>query len=140
MNLRNLARPYKAFAASVTLWFMPYATLRQQLVSTAFEKFVPRATLNDRGELAWNTFEFTFVMVESLIVECEFHTVENAAVEAFQAYWQARSDDLAVNWRNYQYLPQSAIAEFWNGYEATRDVMGVANGHLGELKPASEMT
>lgn len=126
MNLRDIANSAAVMDGQLTLWMMPYLTLRNDIVLTAFDRIIPR---NERphpdgdGVLSdWSLVHNTFVICEGVLVDVEVSSDASKEARAFAHYWQQRGDDLRANWDLFTALTGGRVfGALWEAYNATRD-------------------
>lgn len=89
MNLREIAKQAVVLDGQLTLWMMPYLTLRNDIVVSAFARIVPRDD--------WGNIHQVFIICEGALVDAEI-SGESAEARGFAAYWQERGSDIGANW------------------------------------------
>lgn len=137
MTRNPLAVPFSLYDGQVTLWYMPYTTLLNNVVQQKFEQIVPRYSDTEtvlvpaeveggepteaKKEL-WGEYETAFVMIEANVIDAEFAPELCKQAQVWKTYWSARTGDLANNWQVYTAVAALFLnLDFWRGWNATRD-------------------
>jgi hypothetical protein len=113
MNLRDIARRADVMDGQLSLWLMPYLTLRNDVVRKAFEKIVPVSE--------WDNIHQAFVVCEGSLVDREING-DAPELRGFEAYWTGRGQDTAANWNLFTtVIGGRAYAGIIEAFMDTRD-------------------
>lgn len=113
MNLKDLAVPASP-VDGLTLWWMPYPTLKSQALLSEFGKLVPMER--------WGTGENMFILAEGLLVAAAADETAAAYARGIAAYVAERTSDLSVNYALFQSVASNrAITTLLDAYNETRD-------------------
>lgn len=126
MNLKQMANKY--VSGGVTWYLMPYSTLSFQSTREQFNKYRPVAT--------WTDAEYSFVWIESYVVDLDFAPELTEIEQRFATYWNDRPAPISDRWKVFSFLVDADIAQtFWLAFAATRNtaiesVEPIAEGEL----------
>lgn len=144
MNLKDLARSATVCDGNLTIWFMPFQTVKQEIVQGQFEKVNPgngrwihrqaqetRLTPPDKAErdqwvfvTDWDNAEHTFIVLEGNAVGIQAADDAPPDVKALAYYWANRNGSVAANWDAFQMvLTEATYNAIWEAYSETRDTM-----------------
>lgn len=124
MNLKSLAKEYRAFGGELAVWMIPYDTIMISIIIDELSKLIPQEQ--------WNSIHNTFALCEALTVDVE-QVVDNPSPQAqgFLAYFQARNGNVEHNWQEYtRAFSPAMIGEWWSAYEKTRDRLPQSESRL----------
>lgn len=114
MSLRDLAKQAVVMDGQLTIWMMPYLTLKNDIVQAAFEKVVPRDE--------WGYIHNTFLIVEGVMIDVEAAPNAGLEAQALAYYWRNRNGSIAANWDSFtQVAGGKAYGAIWDAWNATRD-------------------
>lgn len=114
MNLRDIARRAEVLDGQLTLWMMPFLTLKNSNVQTAMEKVVPAEE--------WGDFHHAFLVVEGSVVDVKAAKDADPEITAFAAYWRGRSPSVGDNYQLFLQLVGTKVYNaIWDAYLQTRD-------------------
>lgn len=114
MNLRDIARRADVLDGQLTLWLMPYLTLRNDLAQAALEKAIPRED--------WQDIHHIFLIVEGSAVDVVAKNDADAEVAAFATYFRERGTNVAANFDLFtQVVGGKVYGAIIDAYLQTRD-------------------
>lgn len=114
MNLRDIARRADVLDGQLTLWLMPYLTLRNDLAQTALEKVAPRDE--------WSDIHHIFLIVEGSVVDVTVKKDADPEARAFAAFFRERGANVAANFDLFtQVVGGKVFSAITDAYLQTRD-------------------
>ena len=112
--LKSLALPYPTASGNLTLWLLPFTSLRVNVTYEAFEAIVPKTI--------WGPMEYTFANAEAFLLDVQVSKGASPIERTFGLLWEHRNDDMTARWELFRQLYSEGYYKvFDDAYEATRD-------------------
>lgn len=132
-TLKSLALSYTTASGHLTLWLLPFTSMRANIAYEAFAAIVPRDT--------WKLPEVIFANFDSYVIDVQVDKGASPIERVFGILWGRRGDDLTARWELFQQLYSDGFFKVFNlAYEATRDRTFDASAESADPEPTPALT